>query len=386
MRALLAVLLLSAGAKAADIPIGLDPRIETLGIVQMLAGGEPPHSFRVPDGEYARRVRAAFEKFRGHPAVALTAAIPHEFDYRNRIDALIRRGPLPDMAPLWFTPDSILQQVGGRAKYEAWMAALADFARQAHVEEFIRDNASALDPEASDFKRDVAARGYLAKLERYAGYPLDGRYEVVLAPFVLRGSQENAVLRLDDGTYRIISVVGPDISGGRLLFRPEDFVATAGHELSHGLFDTLGDLYRDRIEREAGTYKKLPWPCYNDWLQCAKENVVRAVMLRLISTELGEGKAARHLDEEGRAKYPYLEEMTRRLREYEADRKRWPNMAAYYPTLIAVFPQDPPARPEPAAAAVEKQGPDWMYEETRPFSTPGQRAHALEHLDRALAA
>jgi hypothetical protein len=385
MRVLLSVLLLASAARAADIPIGLDPRIETLGFVQMLAGGEPPHSFRIPDGEYARRARAAFEKFRGHPAVALTAAIPHEFDYRNRIDAVIRRGPLPDMAPLWFTPDWIVKQVGGRDKYEAWMASLADFARQARVEDFIRDNASALDPELADFKKDVYGRGYVAKLERYAGYPLDGRYEVVVAPFVLRGSQENAVLRLDDGTYRIISVVGPDVNGGRLSFRPEDFVATAGHELSHGLFDTLGDLYRDRIEGEAGTYKKLPWPCYNDWLQCAKENVVRAVMLRLIGAELGEGMATRHLDEEGRAKYPYLEEMTKRLRQYEADRKRWPNMASFYPTLIDVFPKDPAPGFRPEAVSLEKNGPDWMYEETRPFSTPGQRAHALEHLDRVLA-
>ncbi|MDE2143865.1 MAG: DUF4932 domain-containing protein, partial [Elusimicrobia bacterium] len=384
MRALLSVLLLASTARAADIPIGLDPRVETLGFVQMLAGGDPPHSFRVPDGEYARRARAAFEKYRLHPAVALTAAIPRDFDYRNRIDAIIRRGPLPDMAPDLFTPDSVIRQAGGKEKYEAWMAALADFARTAHVQEFIRDNESALEPELGDFRKDVESRGYIAKLERYAGYSFDGRYEVLIAPFVLRGSQENAVLHLDDGTYKIISVVGPDLAGGRLVFHPDDFVATAGHELSHGLFDTLGDLYRDRILAESDTYKKLPWPCYNDWLQCAKENVVRAVMLRLIGSELGEGRESRHLDEEGRAKYPYLEEMTKRLRRYEADRKRWPNLAAFYPELISVFPQNPPVPLAPDAGG--SAGPDWMYEETRPFSTPGQRAHALEHLNRALAA
>jgi Flp pilus assembly protein TadD len=387
MRTLITALLLSAASvRAADIPVGLDPRLETMGIVQMLAGGEAPHGFRVPEGEYAQRAATAFARLRKHPAVALTAALSKEFDYRNRTDAVLRRGPLPDMAPRWFTPDYMVDQAGGREKFEAWIAALADFARQAHIQDFLRDNASALEPGVSQFKADLARRGYLEKLERYAGYSLRGRYEVYLSPFILRGGQENAVLRLDDGSYQIISVRGPDFSGGRLTFWPEEFVATAGHEIAHGLLDTLGDLHREKIARMSGTYKKLPWPCYNDWLQCAKENAVRAVMLRLIASESGEDAASRHLDEEGRAKYPYLEEMTKRLREYEADRKRWPNLAAFYPTLIGVFPQDSPVVPGPAAPSAGGPGPEWVYEETKPFSTPGQRALALEYLDRALAA
>ena len=385
--AFLAVLLLAAApAWAADVEVGLDPRLETAGIVQMLAAGDPPHGFRVPEGEYAKRADAAFARFRTHPAVALTAALPREFDYRNRTDALLRRGPLPEMAPRYFAPDSVYRQAGGREKFEAWVAALADFARQAKVSDFLRDAAPALEPGFTEFRRDVEKRGYLEKLERYAGYPLDGRYQVILAPFVLRGGQENAVLRLEDGTYLIISVRGPDVEGGRLTFRPDEFVATAGHEIAHGLIDTLGDLNREAIERSSGTYAKLPWPCYNDWLQCAKENAVRAVMLRLIAMEQGDAMASRHLDEEGRAKYPYLETMTLRLREYEADRKRWPNLAAFYPTLVGVFPRNAPSVPGPAAPSSGGPGAEWVYEETRPFSTAGQRARALEHLDRALAA
>lgn len=391
MRAALAAALLLAApfARAADVPVSLDPRLETLGIVQLLAGGEAPSGFRVPEGEYARRARAAFAKFKDHPAVALTAALPRVFDFRNRTDAVIRRAPLPGFGPRFFTPQYMILQAGGRAKFDAWLAALADFAAQAHVEDFVRDNASALEPALGEFRADVARRRYVEKLERYAGYPLDGRYEVYVAPFILRGSQENSVLRLEDGHYLIVSVVGPDVQGGKLTFRPEDFVATAGHELSHGLIDTLGDLHREKILGASGVYGRLPWPCYNDWLQCAKENFVRAIMLRLVDSELGPAAEERHLEQEGRAKWPYLEKTTELLKKYEGDRKRWPDLASFYPELIAVFPQDPPSASSSTAAAAGADagpGPEWMYEETRPFSTPGQRALALEYLDRALAA
>ncbi|MBI3565747.1 MAG: DUF4932 domain-containing protein, partial [Elusimicrobia bacterium] len=386
MKGLLAALLLSASAaSAADIPVSVDPRLETLGIVQMLAGGAPPSGFRIPEGEYAKRARAAFAKFAGHPAVKLTAALPAVFDYRNRTDAIIRRGDLPEMGPRFFTPDYMVQQAGGREKFDAWVAALADFARTARVAEFVRDGQSALEPGLTEFRSDVAKRHYIEKLEKYAGFPYDGRYVVYLAPFILRGSQENSVLRLEDGRYLIVSVVGPDYAGGRLTFRPEDFVATAGHELSHGLIDTLGDLYRERILRASGVYPKLPWPCYNDWHQCAKEDFVRAGMLRLVDSELGPRAADLHLDQEGRDKWPYLQKSAELLKEYEAHRDRWPDLAAFYPTLMSVFPQDPPKAGTPLPPASDAgPGPEWLFEETRPFSTEGQRGLALEYLDRAL--
>lgn len=387
MKGLLAALLLAVPAAAADVPVTLDPRLETLGIAQMLAGGAPPSGFRVPEGEYAARARVAFAKYKDHPAVKLTAALPPVFDFRNRTDAIIRRGELPDMAPRWFTPNYMIQQAGGKEKFEAWVAALADFAKTAKVADFVKANESALDPALKDFRADVASRHYVEKLEKYAGYPLAGRYVVYVAPFILRGSQENSVLRLDDGSYLIVSVVGPDVQGGTLSFRPEDFVATAGHEISHGLIDTLGDLHRERILEASGTYGKLPWPCYNDWLQCAKEDFVRAVMLRLVDSELGAAAAERHLDQEGRAKWPYLLATTKLLQEYEAHRDRWPDLASFYPELVKVFPKDAPKAAPPLPPSEDAgPGPEWLFEETRPFSTPGQRALALQYLDRALKA
>lgn len=385
-RALLAVLLLASGALAAAEPtITLDARLETLGIVSMLAG-TAPEGFVAPDIDYARRARKAFAKFKDHPAVRLTAALPLKFDYRHRSDSILRRGPLPGLAPRWFIPDYLIQLAGGREKFEAWVTALAAFGREAEVAAFVRANADTLEPGLSEFQKDAARRGYMAKLERSAGVPYEGEYKVYASVFHLRGSQVNAVVRLDEGGHVVQSVVGAEVyPGGRVDFRPDDFVATAGHEISHGLLDAASELSRDRIERSRAAYGRLPWNCYGDWLQCVKETVVRAHMLRLVETELGADAYRSHLDQEGRAKWPYLEPMVEKLKLYEKDRARWPDLYAYFSELLSVLPESAPSA-STAPAPGSGPGPEWTFEETSPFATAGQRAFALRGLDRLLSA
>lgn len=385
-RAFVAVLLLSSGAFAAAEPtVTLDPRLETLGIVSMLAG-TAPEGFVSPDIEYARRARKAFSKFKDHPAVRLTAALPLKFDYRHRSDSVLRRGPMPGLSPLLFTPDYLIGLAGGRERFEEWLQALAAFGREADVPAFVLANAEALEPGFSEFRKDVARRGYMAKLERSAGVAYEGEYKVYLSVFHLRGSQVNTVLRLDDGGELVQSIVGAEVlPGGRVDFRPDDFVSTAGHEISHGLLDVASALSRDRIERSRSAFGRLPWNCYGDWLQCVTETVMRAHMLRLVENELGADAYHRHLEQEGRAKWPYLEPMVEKLKLYEKDRARWPDLYAYFPELLSVLPESAPAA-STAPAPGSGPGPEWAFEETSPFSTAGQRAFALRGLDRLLKA
>lgn len=53
-RALALLLLLAASARAADIPVTVDPRLETLGIVQMLAVGKAQDARGGPSGGRTR--------------------------------------------------------------------------------------------------------------------------------------------------------------------------------------------------------------------------------------------------------------------------------------------------------------------------------------------
>ncbi len=380
-----ALLLLAAGAWAAPEPrVELDPRLEALAAVHLLASGPAPKGFRAPDIEYVRRARKAFSSFKDHRAVKLTAALPAVFDYMQRSDVLVRRGPLPELAASHFTPDFLVVQAGGRERLEEWLSALADFAREADVRAFVRDNAGALDPGLSAFGEDVGRRRYMAKLENFAGIVFEGEYAVAPSVFHLDGSQINSVVRLYQGGYAIVSVVGAEIGPGeRVEFSAEDFVATAGHEIAHGLLDAASELSRERIARSSAALGKLPWNCYDDWMQCVKETVVRALMLRLVAAELGDAAARRELESEGREKWPFLKPMVAKLEAYEKDRGRWPDLYAYYPRLLDVLPES--SAGDPAGAPVDRPGADWISDETIPFATPGQRAFALRVLGRLLA-
>lgn len=386
-RAAALVLLCAAGARAAAEPrVDLDARLETLGVVQLLADAPPPKGFQALDAEYVRRARKAFARFKDHKAVKLTAGLPAAFDYLARTDYLVRRGPLPGIGPRLFIPEFMNQQAGGRARLEEWVAALADFARDADVEAFVKANEETLDPGLSAFREDVARRRYMAKMESLAGVEFEGEYEVIPSVFHLPGGQVNAVIRLEEGGYYIVSVVGAELRPeGRLDYRAEDFVATAGHEIAHGLLDVASELSRERIGRSGAAYAKLPWDCYGDWMQCVKETVVRAHMLRLVASELGEDAVRRELDHnEGRERWPYLEPMAEKFKIYEKDRKRWPDLYAYYPRLLEVFPEDAD-RGAKGRIVSSGPGPEWISDETRPFASKGQRAFALRALGRLLA-
>ena len=387
VRVAASLLLLAATASAAREPrVGLDSRLEASGIVQLLADGPRPKGYQAPDIEYVRRARKAFSRFKGHRAVKLTAELPPEFDYLARTDFLVRRGALPDIPPRLFVPDHINQLAGGRARLEEWVSALADFAREAGVAEFVAKNSGALDPGLAEFRADVARRRYMAKMEKFAGIDFEGEYEVIVSAFHLPGGQVNTVIRLEEGGHYIVSVVGAQVRpGGGLDFRIKDFVSTAGHEISHGLLDSAAELSREHIGRYEAAYRGLPWDCYGSWMQCVKETVVRAGMLRLMAAELGEDAVRRELDlEDGRARWPYLGPMAEKLKEYEKDRARWPDLYAFYPRLLEVFPEGADQGSKGRLVA-SGPGPEWAYDETRPFASKGQRAFAMRALGRLIA-
>ena len=222
-------------------------------------------------------------------------------------------------------------------------------------------------------------------MERYSGLPFEGRYRVLLSPFQARGNAVNTIVMADDGSYDIISVVGPKGAGPRALnFLTDESAVTLWHELGHGILDTLADLHGSEITSSAGAQDKLPWNCYGVWQQCVKEHMVRAVMIRLMAARDGEAAASRHLREEGEKKYPYLAALLERLKEYESSRARYPTLAHFYPRLLSVFPKIP-AKPGAAAEEGPEAGPEWVLDASAPFVTGGQRVRALRYLDLVLA-
>lgn len=383
-----ALLLAAAAARAADIEVSLDPRLELLGAVQLLSTAPAPEGFErraAPAAEAARSLRS----LAGHRAVAAVAALPpRDFSYYTRADVFLRLSPPPELTQALLIPDMFVAQAGGRAALDSWLDAMRAFSREPAFSSYFAKERDLLAGPVSAFSDDVAKRDYVGKIERYTGLPFHGRYAIHPTPFVKTGSQVNSVVLEDDGTYSIQSVVGPEESRGKLDFRPDEFPGTAWHEIGHGILDTLSDLHQAEIERNDALERKLAsrWNCYGGvWEQCVKEHVVRAVMIRLIALDLGEKAADQRLREEGEDKFPYLKPMIDSLRVYEKSRDKYPTIADYFPRLLDVFPAPPAAAPAAALppdaplAGGGDPGPNYVTQSVRPFATPGQRARALAY-------
>lgn len=389
-RVLLLLAMLAVGARASaaesdEIPVGLNANLELIGAAELLTSStQAPAGFVRHDVPFERDASRRLAALASSPAVRLAAAFDPSFDYYTRADVITRFSSAPALEPRLVVPDMFIQRAGGRDALDGWIAALRAFSLDPAFAAYRAEEDAALEGPLAAFRASVHEADYRGKIESYTGLRFDGEYYVLLSPYLKAGGQVNSVVLKDDGRYEIQSLVGPEQSGSALDFRPEEFPGTAWHELAHGLLDTLADLNRAEIEANAPLEKTLPWTCYGgDWVQCVKEHVVRAVMIRLIARNYGEAAAARRLQEEGEKRFPYLKPMIERLREYEADRKRYPTLVDFYPRLLSVFPAPSAAPQAPAAETPGDPGPEWASQTVRPFSTPGQLARALRYLNKA---
>jgi hypothetical protein len=94
--------------------------------------------------------------------------------------------------------------------------------------------------------------------------------------------------------------------------------------------------------------------CRRNSVNCVKSYLIEALVERLNLDAYGHRvELAGSLD----LKQRYLEELDRRLAEYEADRARWPTLWSFYPRLFAAFPDLAGAKAKGAALRVPAPAP-----------------------------
>lgn len=343
----------AALACAGELRVRVDPRVELAGLAQLAAGEESaPPDFRAPARphlDWARREGAAL---RQHPAARLHAhAPPREFPFLARVELLSYFDDPPGLEPRWEPPSGLVELAGGRGALERWLESLRALAREPLFAEFLARARVELEPAAERLRGSIKRGGLLARAELYAGWPADGRYDLAVSAFAGDAAVVNVVVHHDSGTA-IFSLLGVALDGD-LEELEETLPATVWHELSHGLFDWLSDLHAPELElrrppgHEDGS-------CYGAWRQCVKENVARAVVLRLIFLESGEEAARRRLEEERRHGMRYLEPMAATLERYERERGESPTLAHVYGELLKALPAPADAGPELPLAALRE--------------------------------
>lgn len=334
----LVLALLAAPAFAGDssITFRADPRLEAVGAAELALGGRA-RGFVTPKDAYAEKVLARLKPFAGHPALKLQADFPKAFAYAERCDIADRLTPDLRSTTDYFLPDPVTALAGGTDKVEAWLAALRDLSAKADLPGLFASEQAELDARAEPFRKSAADLGIVKAIEDYAGRRFDGTYAVTVSPFMDEERMLDSVWRRPDGTRELHTVVGA--TAGRRhsdYYFKERFPTALWHQLSHGLWDERVEAARADLDARTDGRKE---PCFGDWQQCVKENLVRAVTARLIEKASGPKAAKRFLYNGDEDLYPMMPELVKRLQEYEAHRDLYPTLDAFLPKLFEAFPK-----------------------------------------------
>ncbi|UPT75771.1 MAG: tetratricopeptide repeat protein [Elusimicrobiota bacterium] len=171
-------LLLAAPSLAAPLDVSVDPRLELLGVVRLLAGA-------ARDGDDVAPYRAAIEKrfsrLRSHPAVELYKGFAADPEREEAAAVLLLYyGPPPELPLL--SPDADIHYINGPGRAEEtqrFLWELRDFARVSDFASFFAANASRY-REAEEAARRRLGADPVAELEAYLGLGLSARSRVLL--------------------------------------------------------------------------------------------------------------------------------------------------------------------------------------------------------------
>ena len=220
------------------------------------------------------------------------------------------------------------------------MAELRDFARQSRFGDFF----AAQQPTYANVIRasEQAVAEAVTALRRYAGVPL---HNCALISGMLLHHGGFAVSFERDTTTEAYALIGPtgSVDDQPTFGRAADIVGIVWHEFSHTFVNPLTAAHPDAVVATAhlweGLEARMRGQNYSSWETTINEHIVRAITTRLIYCKLGQAAGDAALADEMKRGFVYVAPLVEQLRQYEAQRERYPTLADFYPQLLAVFEQ-----------------------------------------------
>lgn len=336
---------LSAVAAAASpaLEITVDPRIELVAAVSLLAGDRPGWTPREVS-PYRARLVAFAEPHRGHPAVAVMREI-RGFAYSYPAEAILHFGPPPGLEPLAPMSKQVLDELGGQAALDRWVDSLRRFARDTDFMAFFAAERPEFDRMTARTRDTIGGLDIPAAFETYYGLPPQ-RYTLVLGPNLLPGAFGPSV-PLPDGTRHYYSVQGAaGVVDGFPHFGSRASIASlTWHEFGHSVVNPLTATNRAKLDESEPLYrairKDMKKAAYGSWEIAANELLVRAAAMRIAARELSGDEAFQAIATQ-HTPSPLVNFYAYRASDlletfYERGRERWKDYAAFYPVNLLMF-------------------------------------------------
>ncbi|HXG37904.1 MAG TPA: DUF4932 domain-containing protein [Bacteroidota bacterium] len=318
------------------IPVSTDPRIELMGVIQVLADYfvVTPYNSR-----YKQDVIDYFAPFKNHPAIQ---GFHHLSERGFGFDAvpavMLCLSDPPELVQRIPFPKSAIERAGDRQAIDDWLQDVRDFAQSSQFMRFYNNRRPTYD--AIVRSTEPQAEKALLALQNYSGMALS-RCSLLLG-LLLHDGGFATTLEDSEGVQNI-AIIGPTKPvEDTPVFGPSSRIAgLTWHEFSHTFVNALTEAHWDSLRQYESLYtpiaKQLTEQAYPDWQTAVNEHIIVAITVRLKAIHQEQEAAEHELKTQKEKGFIYAEDLANRLVEFENSRERYPMLAQFFPKLVAVF-------------------------------------------------
>jgi len=328
----------AARAASSNLSIAVDPGVELLNIVQLLAGTE---CSRDPSTAYSSEVLAHFGRFRDHEAVRTIALLNTEgFGFDAPVTAMLHLSDPPELELEVPWSNDLLERAGGTENLDRFTSALRSFASDTDFKTFWNEH-SEVYARSSEFFWNVTGSDDIEMLESYFG---TSRSSFSILPAPLSSFGFGSRIPSPDGTWDVYCtiMVPHEVPPGEIeQHTARYFRHFVWHEFSHSFVNPVCDAYADRIMEYSILFEPLRQnmtaQAYGSWQICVYEHLVRAATARLIALEYGEAAGSEEVQQQLCNGFAYIKPLYEDLIFFEQNRERAGSFEDYFPAFLETF-------------------------------------------------
>lgn len=335
---LLLVSLLLMGRASAQQSIGVtldvsvDPRIELLSAA--LSQSEWPQARSGFFSSYARDVQQAFFNHRTDPFIQHLNRLKGRLSFVELLGWSLKFSNPPELQSSTSPSAVFVLSVGGPVEAETFAKELRQFAQQSHFTDFFEKHRTFYDELAGSYRDYLGGEKAITRFADYYGLKSASIKRLLAPQFRLPAVP---LAGEEDASLLLVSPRGYD--GGVLRFEADRSDAPAGQavflELGEGQWKSALDGLATRRDRHADWYgylrEKMQPLGIADWPSMLAHSAALATAIRAVGNASVADSAVRLSAEKGYALLPYLVE---RLKEYEANREKYPTAQSFAPRLL----------------------------------------------------
>nr|BAL56854.1 hypothetical conserved protein [uncultured Acetothermia bacterium] len=321
----------------------VDSRIELLAVIQMLSDYDKRFGLiSQHDMPYKHDVIEYFHPYKDHAVINWFNRMSDAgFVFDAPPHAMLHLSAPPSLKIQVPFPDYLKARAGGEKQLKRFVEALRNFAHETQFMVFFKAHQGFFSQMVAKAYRNLTRIDIVEELERYYGMKQHS-YTIILAPLFHQGGF-GAKIRRADGRFDVYAILGPTgtLEGIPIFGSPSWFRSIVWHEFSHSFVNPVTERFRQEIAKYSFLYDPIAEVMknqgYGDWESCVNEHIIRAIEIRRTYREIGKEAGDRALQREKSQGFIYIEALSDRLRDYEAQRDRYPTFVDFYHELIKVF-------------------------------------------------